>query len=179
MQLLPTLLQTVRKATNFHSTLNLALGQICELTDWDYGEVWIPDRDGKILQLSPATYINIHKSKDCISALEQFRLCSQAFILLPGIGLPGRVWRRQKPEWICDVSVQSETYFLRHYIAKAFGVKTGFGVPIIADDRVLAVLVFFMLSVRPEDKELIELVAKAVLELGVYCNVNKLVGTKI
>ena len=53
-----------------------------------------------------------------------------------------------------------------------FSVKTGFGVPVIAGDRASAVLVFFMLSVRPKDKELIELVAKAVLELGVYCDVN-------
>lgn len=175
MNLLPTLLQTVRKATDFNSALNVALGHIGELTSWDYGEVWIPNSEGTILQLSPASYINTHKSRGCISALEQFRLCSQAFILSPGVGLPGRVWRKQQPEWICDVSVQSETYFLRHYIAKAFGVKTGFGVPIIADDRASAVLVFFMLSVRPEDKELIELVAKAVLELEVYCNVNELV----
>lgn len=175
MQLLPTLLQTVRKATDFNSDLNVALGQICELTNWDYGEVWVPNSEDTILQLSPASYINTHKSRACISALEQFRLCSQAFILSPGIGLPGRVWLHQQPEWNYDVSAQSETYFLRHYIALAFGVKTGFGVPVIAGDRVLAVLVFFMLSVRPEDRELVELVAKAVLELGECCRVSELV----
>ncbi len=55
-----------------------------------------------------------------------------------------------------------ETYFLRHYIAKAYGVRTGLGIPILANNQVLAVLVFFMLSVRSEDKELVELVTAAV-----------------
>lgn len=59
-----------------------------------------------------------------------------------------------------------ETYFLRHYIAKAYGVKTGLGVPILVNNQVLAVLVFFMLSVRPEDKELVELVRAAVTQIG-------------
>jgi GAF domain-containing protein len=59
-----------------------------------------------------------------------------------------------------------ETYFLRHYIAKAYGVRTGLGVPIIANNQVLAVLVFFMLSIRSEDKELVELVTAAATQLG-------------
>jgi hypothetical protein len=104
MQLLPTLFEAVRKATDCQSTLTAALGHICERANWDYGEVWIPSKDGTILQHSPASYINTHKSKDCISALEQFWHCSHALILTPGVGLPGRVWLSQQPEWICDVS---------------------------------------------------------------------------
>lgn len=158
MQLLSTLLQAV-KTKNF-SDLTVALGHICKRAKWDYGEVWMRGKDSTILQLCPASYINTHTSKDIISNLEQFRLCSQAFILSPGVGLPGRVWSSQQPEWICD-SQQSETYFLRHYIAKAFKVRTGLGVPILANNQVLAVLVFFMLSVRSEDKELVELITAA------------------
>lgn len=67
MQLLPTLLEAVRKATDCQSTLTAALGHICERAGWDYGEVWIPSKDGTIQQHSPAFYINTHKSKDCIS----------------------------------------------------------------------------------------------------------------
>ena len=165
MQLLPTLLEAV-KTTNFQNALTAVLKQVCELGNWDYGEAWIPNQNGIILQHSSAFYINTRQSKDCISALEQFWHCSHALILTPGVGLPGRVWLSQQPEWICDVSVQPETYFLRHYIAKAYGVKTGLGVPVLVNNQVLAVLVFFMLSVRPEDKQLAKLAKDAATQLG-------------
>jgi len=56
---------------------------------------------------------------------------------------------------------------LRNQIALAFGVKAGFGVPILANHQVLVVLVFFMLSVRSEDKRLVELTRVAATQLGV------------
>lgn len=59
-----------------------------------------------------------------------------------------------------------ETYFLRHYIVKAYGVRTGLGIPIIANNQVLAVLVFFMLSIRSEDKKLVELITAAAIQIG-------------
>lgn len=83
-----------------------------------------------VLELSPAWYVNPRRDRISVSALEQFRLCSEAFVLPPATGLPGRVWSSQQPEWIVDVSAESETYFLRHQIAKAYGVRAGFGVPI-------------------------------------------------
>lgn len=171
MQLVPTLLEAVT-TTIFQDALKATLSQVCELGNWDYGEAWIPNQNGTIIQMCPASYINTDKSKDCISALEQFRLCSQALILTPGVGLPGRVWLSQQPEWICDASIHSETYFLRHYIAKALGVKTGLGVPVILNNQVLAVLVFFMLSVRPEDKQLVELATTAATQLGTRVFLN-------
>lgn len=167
IQMLQTLNQAMSEAPDFQTALTIALGLICEVTGWDYGEAWIPYEDGTLLELSPACYINTHRGSAYVPALEQFRLCSEAFILSPGAGLPGRVWSSGQPEWVYDVSVQSETYFLRNQIALAFGVKAGFGVPILANHQVLVVLVFFMLSVRSEDKRLVELTRVAATQLGV------------
>ncbi len=66
MQLLPTLFEAVRTATDCQSTLTAALGHVCERAGWDYGEAWIPSKGGTILQHSSAFYINTHKNKDCI-----------------------------------------------------------------------------------------------------------------
>jgi hypothetical protein len=70
--------------------------------------------------------------------------------------MPGRVWQSQQPEWLNDVSAQSETYFLRNQIAKALDVKACFGIPIIVNSQVLAVVVFFMSKARSPDAEVIE-----------------------
>ena len=161
---LQTMTQAISEAPDFHTALSAALLQVCEVTGCDYGEAWIPCKDGMILELSPARYISTREDVSA-TALELFRLCSEAFVLAPGTGLPGRVWSSQQPEWIPDVSAQSETYFLRNQIAKACGVKAGLGVPILANHQVLAVLVFFMLSAREEDRQMVELATVAAIQV--------------
>ena len=166
IQFLQTLSQAVREAPDFHAALFVALTQVCEVSGWDYGEVWIPCKDNMVLELSPVFYISKRKGSDSMLALEQFRLCSEAFVLSPATGLAGRVWSSQQPEWIPDVSAHSEAYFLRNQIAKAYGVKAGLGVPILANHQVLAVLVFFMSEAHEEDSRLVELVVAVATHLG-------------
>ena len=166
IQMLQTLTRSIAKTTELDAVLTATLRTVCESINWDYGEAWIPNQDGKILELSPAWYVNPKRSIDRVSDLQKFRICSEAFILSPGVGLPGRVWSSQQPEWILDASVQSETYFLRHYIAKAFGIKTGLGVPILANDRVMAVLLFFRSQICEQDPQLIELAIAAAAQVA-------------
>lgn len=163
MQHFPKLTQVICEASKFPCKMTLALEQICELTNWDYGEIWIPYSQN-ILELSSTWYISTRRGSACTYALEQFRMCSEEFILSPGVGLPGRVWASQQSEWIYDVSTESETYFLRNYIAKAFGIKTGLGVPLITNDQPIAVLAFFSLSAIPEDKQLIATIENMVTQ---------------
>ncbi|RCJ21438.1 hypothetical protein A6770_30370 [Nostoc minutum NIES-26] len=112
IQLLQTLNQSISKTTELNAVLTATLRIVCESINWDYGEAWIPEQDGTILELSPAWYVNPARSIEQVSDLQKFRFCSEAFILSPGVGLPGRVWSSQQPEWILDVSAHSETYFI-------------------------------------------------------------------
>lgn len=166
--LLQTLNQAISEAPDLETALTMVLGEVCKFTNSDYGEAWFPAKNGTVLELSPAWYKNTCRNSDYLPALDQFRLCSEAFIFPLGIGLPGRVWSSQQPEWICDASAHSETYFLRNQVAKAFGIKAGFGVPIIARNNVLAVLVFFMCEAREEDRQMVELVAAAITPLSEF-----------
>ncbi|MEL7035864.1 MAG: GAF domain-containing protein [Cyanobacteria bacterium J06592_8] len=130
--------------------LKTTLSRICEITNFMYGEVWLPNPENYWLELSPIYHITASNHKD---DLENFRLCSQDLILFKGEGLPGRVWLAQQPEWMIDVSAESERYFLRNLIAKAFGVRTGFAMPQIVDNKVLMILAFFacdILSYSPD-----------------------------
>ena len=168
-KLLQTLNQAISEAPDFHTALFVTLLQVCELTGWDYGEAWIPCKNSRVLELSPVWYTTPQKvlmDNGTALAIEQFRLCSEAFVLPPATGLPGRVWSSKQPEWIVDVSAYSETYFLRNQIAKACGIKAGFGVPVIVNHQVLAVLIFFMTQVRQEEQRLIELVVAVTIKLG-------------
>ena len=58
-------------------------------------------------------------------------------------GLPGRIWRSCKPEWINDVSIQLENFFLRNQIAKAFNIKAGSGFPVFCAQEIIGISGFF------------------------------------
>lgn len=159
IHLLLVMTRTISECQDFYEALEVALRDVCKATGWNFGEAWVPSRDGKIMECSPAWYTNT-------TSLEKFRQLSKEFTFLPNTGLPGRVWSSKQPEWIPDVSLESEEVFLRARIALESGLKAGFGVPITTDGEVLAVLVFFMFEYRKEDDRLVELVSAVATQLG-------------
>jgi signal transduction protein with GAF and PtsI domain len=138
---LSSLIQCIDEAPSLAAAIAPIVIEVCETTDWDYGEVWIPSAQSTVLELSPVWHI-ASDTADFLS-LEQFRSCSEGFVLSLGEGLPGRVWLSQQSEWIADATAQPESYCLRNQIAKAFDISAGFGVPIMVNEQVQAVLVFF------------------------------------
>ena len=116
------------------------LKEICEVTNFNYGEIWLLDSEKNLLELSSNYYIAADANQ---TDLELFHKCSEGFIMSPGEGLPGRVFSNKKPEWMLDVSVESEESFLRNKIAGICGVKTGFAIPIIKRNKVLMIIAFF------------------------------------
>lgn len=141
---LSSLIQSIDKAPDPEVAFSPIILQVCEATDWDYGEIWIPSVHSPVLELSSVWHI-ASDTADSIS-LEQFRLCSEGFVLSLGEGLPGRVWLSKQSEQIADATAQSESYSLRNQLAKAFDIGAGIGVPITENHQVQAVLVFFKLS---------------------------------
>lgn len=122
------------------NNLKTTLQKICQLTDFSYGEIWLPNVENNFLQLSSDYYIAADRYQQ---DLELFYECSQEFIMSEGEGLPGRVFLSKEPEWMLDVSTESEEDFLRNKIAGVCGVKTGFAIPIIKEEEVLMIMAFF------------------------------------
>ena len=158
IRFLHTMTQAIFESEDFSSALRIALHKVCEATGWNFGEAWIPRPDGTALEYSPAWYSSTH-------SLQEFRKLSEGFVFPPNVGLPGRVWVSKKPEWHRDVSQESNTTYVRAQIAMESGLKAALGIPLIANERVLAVLVFYMFESREEDERLIELIS-ASTELG-------------
>lgn len=159
LQLLQKLMQAISIAEDRQAALTIAIRLVCETTGWSFGEAWIPCADGSGLESSSAWY---SRTKD----LEKFRRESEQLVFSPGVGLPGRIWSSKQPEWIPDVSIQSDTIFARVQLAMEAGLRAALGIPILYEDRVLAVLVFFMQEAREEDKHLVNLVSTVATQLG-------------
>ncbi|MEH1938855.1 MAG: PAS domain S-box protein [Nostoc sp.] len=154
--------QAITRANDVNSALAVVLRLICHTIGWDFGEAWIPNEDGT-LEHSLGWYGEE-------SSLEQFCRQSQTVKFALGVGLPGRVWQSQEPEWIEDVSEVAQSVFLRppqaSQQAAKVGLKASFGVPILAGKQVLAVLVFFKRSSVLIDKRLLLLVSAVAAQLG-------------
>ncbi|MEQ9000770.1 MAG: adenylate/guanylate cyclase domain-containing protein [Coleofasciculus sp. B1-GNL1-01] len=165
--------QAISSATDFQTALDIALHQVCEITGWSYGEVWIPATDGMALECSPSWY---GKRTDIDSPdatkFDQFREYSAALTILPNEELPGRVWHRVQPEWVDDLATFPDDLFLRLDLAVKCGFNSAFAVPIVTPTAaqepvsVLAVLVFFMAKKYPPDHHFFELVTVISNQLG-------------
>ncbi|MCF6149778.1 MAG: PAS domain S-box protein [Candidatus Kuenenia sp.] len=157
LNLLHDLTLKITKAEDFNSALNIVLQKICETTGWAYGEAWVPTSDGKKLICDRAWHFESEK-------LEIFKNANKTITFSRGVGLPGRVWSSGKPAWVLDVT--SDLNFPRASIAKACGLKSGIGIPIMNDDEFVAVIEFFTREVLEEDKQLVNLIMTVALELG-------------
>ncbi|MEG4032951.1 adenylate/guanylate cyclase domain-containing protein [Microcoleus sp. w1-18aA5] len=155
------LLETTRaigEAVDFHSALEVILHQVGETIGWDVGEAWIPDAEGTVLQSARGWYASNAR-------MDAFRKQSEQLTFAMNIGLPGRVWASKQPEWVEDIT-RGYPHFLRSQIALELGFKAGFGVPILVDDEVLAVLVFFKISSGRKDARFIDVFNAVGTQLG-------------
>lgn len=151
--------RAIAESVDFHSTLDFILRYFCETMGWDVGETWIPNDEKMGLKYGKIGYVSEQ-------IFLKFKQQSQRLELAPNIGLGGRVWLSKKSKWIEDFSSVKEPDFVRHEIAASVGLKAGLGVPILVNDRVVAVLVFLKRSPVEKEQRLLDLVNAVAMQLG-------------
>ncbi len=160
VRLLQSISMSMTEAQDMRSAMAIALEKICETTRWDFAEAWVPTPDGNTLEFGCAHY--------CSAALKEkeiFKSLSAGFTFDPGAGLPGRVWKSKKPEWVRDVSADSGVY-LRAKAAKEAGLKAALAIPIVDNEEALAVLVFYIPEAGGEDERRVNLISAVASQLG-------------
>lgn len=163
LQLLQTLTQEIGEAQDLKAALAAALQSVCEAIDWPFGEAWVPNDAGDVLELSPAWYCQKRGDRASLS-LARFRQQSHTSRFPAGVGLPGLAWSARQPIWFPDATL--EPAFVRKAPIAACGLKAGFSVPIIAKDEVVAILVFFTFQACGRDRKAVELVSAVAAQLG-------------
>lgn len=157
--LLQRITKEVSSAHDFDTALEVVLRLVCETIGWEFGEAWVPHPLENYLECSRISY---HR----VDNLEEFKRLSQQYTFQPNQGLIGQIYSSQKPKWIFDLEQESQEEFPRKNIAIPFGLKAGFGLPIVVEHQVLVVLVFFTIINKPEDQRLLNLVSSIGAQLG-------------
>ncbi|MGB3238420.1 MAG: response regulator [Geitlerinemataceae cyanobacterium] len=152
LQLLLSITKATSEAPDFDAALEGVLAQVCQAIDWSCAEAWIGDRKTNVLSCSRGWYAG----SNFVCHIDPNR---RNFTLAANEGLPGRVWSSQKPEWVEDLT-QEKTNVCFHCSTTSESIlKTALGVPILGNNNVLAVLIFFSKTQLPQDDRLLQLVS--------------------
>ncbi|MBM4055074.1 MAG: PAS domain S-box protein [Planctomycetes bacterium] len=155
--LLEKLTHVINESEDFQAAMKAVLHTVCELTNWTIGEVWLPNVSSSLLERSTSWF-------PADSILKNFDDASKQFFFEKGTGLPGRAWSTKQVVWVRDVTIDKN--FPRGDIARSHGLKAGLGIPVLAKDVVVAVIVFFMYEACEEDEQFIKLVSSVASQLG-------------
>lgn len=161
LQLIFAITRALGHSRSTEEALNACLSELCIYTKSRLGEVWIPRADGKL------TAEHIRAAPGVTDdTLRAFIAESQRLTFAPGTGLVGRVFLSREREWIEDVEQVAPQRYLRHHAACSAGLHAALGVPVVAGNEVLAVLVFYLDRARDEDRRRVELVTATAAQIG-------------
>jgi diguanylate cyclase (GGDEF)-like protein/PAS domain S-box-containing protein len=137
------------------------LGTLGETLGFAYGAAWRPDGELAVLACDAVWH-----PADASPALLAFAQASQAATYAPGRGLLGRIWAFRRPTWVPDATTDPQ--FVRSDIARAAGLRTAVGFPLVVGDECLGVVEFFATDVRQPDSDLSALFATVGGQLAQY-----------
>ncbi|MEO5864398.1 MAG: PAS domain S-box protein [Nitrospiraceae bacterium] len=123
------------------------LRMICQTLGWDVGVMWRVDEEMQVLRCAEVW----DEKSDCRQFIERTRQSNFAI----GIGLPGRVWKSRRVEWITDVTCDDN--FPRALSAANAGLHAAFAFPIRSRDQLYGIMEFFAIELREPDQKLLDM----------------------
>ncbi len=152
------------------------LQSVCESLSWNIGELWTPitiNRNSKN-HLEVSSDISLRRmeiwSKNADAAGKFIEVTKQIY-LPSGMGLAGRVWASQCPQWITNVNEDAD--FGQSSFAVKAGLSSAFGFPIQNRGEVLGVMTFFSRETQKIDPEVLKIMTAIGNQLGQFIQRKK------
>lgn len=136
-----------------------ALKIICRANNWDFGEMWLVDKEANVLRS-----ISIWDNSEWDNATE-FDIKSQRITFRPGAILPGEIWRLGQLVWIDDLN---NVELIRMKEAAQAGFHSAVGTPIFMNNNVIGVLDFFSHDIKKPDTITINMLQTISEQIGQY-----------
>ena len=148
--------QELREATRRRgasSQARAALNVVRATGGWTCAELWLNDRG--LLRCVAAVSNERHRG---------FARHSRRTRLVPGFGLPGRVWNSARPAWIPDI--EGDRNFPRAAAARRYRVRSAAGFPTWFGGSVVGVVCVYAGSTREPDPALIDELGAMAASMG-------------
>jgi two-component system cell cycle sensor histidine kinase/response regulator CckA len=126
---------------------------ICQTLGWEMGAVWLIDQNE--LYCVDIWLSSGLDASELVSTIRSQRLA-------PGVGLPGRVWRSARPEWISNVTQDPN----RAAFSVLPEVPAAVAFPILVGNECLGVLEFFSREFRQLDADVVQIIGAVGSQMG-------------
>lgn len=156
------LTRILAEAQSTEEGVNKILQTLAEHPTWDLAFYWSLDSDSNFLQCE----LGAHSARFSNENYETFSRQTFEIKFEKGIGLPGRVWKSQKPSWIQDVT--KDPGFPRVSIAAEVGIHGGFGFPIFSEEKLWGVMEVFTIELADPDENLTRLLEDMGSQFGQF-----------
>lgn len=159
IQLLQKVAIAANEARTVEDAFAEALSLVCRHTGAGLGHVYFANT-ALPRKLVPSSLWHVEDQEN----YDNFRELTQATVLQPGIGLPGRVISTAGPVWMTDV--RADSYFIRKEPSKLGKIVSAFAFPVSIKGEIVAILEFFSVNSEPGDEQLLEALASIGAQLG-------------
>ena len=168
--LLKHVVAAVKKAESKEDALQKCINEVCTRLKWPIGHAYLPASLWHGLDPSKVRFCAKPDQYNVFRDITETTPCDI------DVDLPGRVLKTKKPEWIPDVT--KDTNFPRAKGAQDIGVKAAFAFPVIADSEVIAVLEFFHPLARKPNEQILAVMENIGNQVGRVIEVIKHIQVK-
>jgi signal transduction histidine kinase/DNA-binding response OmpR family regulator len=147
------------ESTSLAEAVPRIMKSICEVLEWEVGELWQVDQQANLLRFVEAWHGPANR-------FPRFEQISREMTFARGVGLPGRVWASGRSAWIQDVV--NDSNLPRARVALQEGLHAAFGFPIVLGDEILGVMNFFSREIREPDDDLLAMLSTVGSQLGQF-----------
>ncbi len=156
--------QILTEETELTASLSRILLALCEHFNWSVGEYWIRDQEADVLRLA------MFRHPSFVS-VPHFQAASSHRTFARGVGLPGRTWASARPEWIADVT--KDTNFPRAAAAAQDNLHGAVSLPILIRGEVHGVMEFFKSEIQKPDEELLRTLLDIAHQISRYLDLQQ------
>jgi len=132
---------------SFDDALRKSLGAICEITGWPVGHAFIIPVGNQQQMRSSGIWFEAQPD-----IATRIRTLTEETDFRPGVGLPGKILRTGKAQWVSDTAAE------QNFIRKSGGFRGAFGFPLKNKGNIVAILEFFSESPAKPDPGILLLV---------------------
>jgi adenylate cyclase len=146
------------ESQNIQQAMPQILQAICESLEWDLGELWTANQ-------YIATSTQKQSNNPVLRCVEiwsnrtvnarNFKGITWQTTYTPGVGLPGLIWETRSPHWLRDILRDGD--LKRSQPAAEAGLHAAFGFPIVDDNEIFGVMIFFSRDVQFQDEDLLQM----------------------
>jgi PAS domain S-box-containing protein len=147
------------QSNTYREAFTWLLRTVCDWLEWEVGAIWLVDRGGEALRCETVWASEAHPAA-------AFEAQSRDRTFRSGAGLPGRVWSTGQPQWVSDLTQESNQPGAVEAVSA--GLRAALGVPIMSGGRVRGVIEIFSRHARPNDAGQLAAITDVGVQIGLF-----------